>query len=288
MSDDRPQVALVGDLHSAWDAEDVRYFNASRYELLLFTGDLGSGATGDALSIARSIASLRRPALVMLGNNDVPHYAAISAELTVQRGLAGLFAEDAAERAALTQTCGLSLHSLSLTGIDLTLIAARPFAMGGNECSSPSALFESYGIAGLDESRDRLRALVDSAPTEQVLFLAHNGPTGLGGSPRDSWGRDFGGQTGDWGDSDLADAVAYTKERGKKPLAVIAGHMHWSDRRPREWCVRRDGTLYVNAARVPRIFERAGVRRRVHVALTLSPESAAVRLVEVAAGAAVT
>jgi uncharacterized protein (TIGR04168 family) len=129
--------------------------------------------------------------------------------------------------------------------------------------------------------RDRLRDLVDRSATEHLLFLAHNGPTGLGMTPRDPWGRDFGGETGDWGDDDLSDAVAYARERGRRPLAVIAGHMHWSDARPRRWCVEHAGTLYINAARVPRVFDVNGGTNRLHLALTLTAGEARVRLVEV-------
>ncbi len=279
------ELAIVGDLHSAWNQEDVDYFNGTSYHSLLCTGDLAGGSLRDGVAIARSLSGLKRPALVMLGNNDVPEYAALSAELTYRRGVADLMGgDDRVAPGALVRTCGFSAHPLSCGGFDVTLIAGRPFAMGGNELSFPTALHESYGVTSLEESRSRLCALVDGCETEHLLFLAHNGPTGLGDTPDAAWGRDFGAQTGDWGDDDLADAVAYARGRGRKPLAVIAGHMHWSDARPRRWCVDRDGTLYVNAARVPRVFETNGWRRRLHFALSLSPATARVRSVEVPAG----
>lgn len=284
MSERAPQLAIIGDLHGAWNDGDVQYFNGTDYELLLFTGDLGGGLTRDSLAIARSLASLKPPALVMLGNNDAPQYAAIAAELTYQHGLAGLMSTGDSEASTPpTRTCGFSTHALDLAGLRATLIACRPFAMGGSELSFPAELSERYRVASLDDARDRLRALVDSAETEHLVFLAHNGPTGLGTAPSDAWGRDFGGLTGDWGDRDLADAVAYARERGRKPLAVVAGHMHWSDARPRRWCVEQDGTLYVNAACVPRVLAANGEQRRVHLALTLSPAGARVRLVKVPA-----
>jgi uncharacterized protein (TIGR04168 family) len=281
-----PELAIIGDLHSAWNEDDVAYFNAADYPMLLFTGDLGGGLTRDGVAIARSLSALRRPALVMLGNNDVPEYAALSAELTYQRGVADLMGDEAAAPFAPVRTCGFSAHALSLGGFEVTLIAGRPFAMGGNELSFPTALHDSYGVSSLAQSRERLCALVDGCETEHLLFLAHNGPSGLGDTPDDPWGRDFGGLTGDWGDDDLADAVAHARARGRQPLAVIAGHMHWSRARPRRWQVHRDGTLYVNAARVPRVFETEGVRRRQHLALTLSPTATRVRTVEVPASRA--
>lgn len=282
MPETTPQIAIIGDLHSAWTEADVRYFNGARYELLLFTGDLGSSLTRDSLVIARSLANLQRPALVMLGNNDVPHHAAISAELTYRRGVAGLLRSDELQ-APLLRTCGFSAHRLAFAGLEATLIAGRPFAMGGDDLSFAAALDAAHGVSSAAQARERLRALVDGADTELLVFLAHNGPTGLGATQAHAWGRDFGGATGDWGDSDLTDAVAYARERGRKPLAVIAGHMHWSDARPRQWYVERDGTLYVNAARVPRVFAVNGQVRRMHFALSLSPERAHVAPVEVPA-----
>lgn len=34
-------VAVIGDVHSAWNWQDVAYFNRSEYELVLVAGDLG-------------------------------------------------------------------------------------------------------------------------------------------------------------------------------------------------------------------------------------------------------
>jgi uncharacterized protein (TIGR04168 family) len=91
-----------------------------------------------------------------------------------------------------------------------------------------------------------------------VLFLAHNGPSGLGGQAQDLWGRDFDPDGGDWGDADLRGAIEHARGRGLRVLAVLAGHMHWALRgRPgvqRRWQLQERGTLYVNAARVPRVF----------------------------------
>jgi hypothetical protein len=56
-------------------------------------------------------------------------------------------------------------------------------------------------------------------------------------------------------------------------LAVVAGHMHWQPRSAgtRRWQTVSDGILYVNAARVPRIFPSAAGFVHHHVELTLGP-----------------
>ena len=55
---------MLGDLHSAWNGADVAYFNASDYELILFTGDLGASGPRDGARIARALSGLQRPALL--------------------------------------------------------------------------------------------------------------------------------------------------------------------------------------------------------------------------------
>jgi uncharacterized protein (TIGR04168 family) len=126
------------------------------------------------------------------------------------------------------------------------------------------------------ESKERLRALVDSATTEHLIFFAHSGPTGLGARRDDLCGRDFDPAAGDWGDDDLRDAIDYAQARKRRPLAVVAGHMHWALRGggQRRWRLQKDGILYVNVSRVPRIFEVEGVRKRSHIALTLTADAA--------------
>ncbi len=278
MRDDsgRDAIALIGDLHSCWDDHDVEYFNRAAYELLLFTGDLGGSASKDGLRIARSMSRLVRPALVMPGNNDVEHYPRFAAELAHQRGRLELMMGPGAQLSASNvRTCGYSLHPLRLAGLEVTIVAARPFAMGNDELSFTDALVQSFGVETLDQSLQRLRALVDAVTTEHVVFLAHNGPRGLGEARDAPWGSDF-AAGGDWGDRDLELAIAHARQRGLRVLAVIAGHMHWflQGGGMRRWQLERDGTLYVNPARVPRHFAAAGGTRYHHVALWLSAESA--------------
>jgi uncharacterized protein (TIGR04168 family) len=273
------RIAVIGDVHSAWEFCDVVYFNRSPYELLLITGDLGGSRARDGLRVARSMAHLQRRALVMPGNNDVDEYGRIAAELTYRQGQAELL-EDMLPEGGLPpvkpRTCGYSLHPVSVGGKAVTILAGRPFAWGGCELSFPEALERSFGVRSLDESVDRLCALVDQVQTDELVFFAHNGPSGLGAKREDPWGRDFDPAQGDWGDTDLRAAIDYAIEKKRKPSAVVAGHMHWSLRGggDRRWQRQQDGILYVNAAKVPRVVEQGERRLRHHIALTLGPEGA--------------
>ena len=116
-SEDAFRVAIVGDIHGSWNEADVAYFNDSHYDLLLFVGDLGSGTLGGDLAVARSIARLALPSLVMPGNNDTIHFAQLAAEFIHQRGLIKLvsFGHQRRSRALANalgkvEMCGFSLH----------------------------------------------------------------------------------------------------------------------------------------------------------------------------------
>lgn len=272
------RLAVIGDLHDHWADFDAEYLNASDYAGVLFVGDLGRGAE-TSRRISRSITRLELPTLVMPGNADAPHAANLDAEFSVRRGMDRLFEGDAAAREREgrrhfegVHLCGYSLHRPALPGLDFSIVAGRPYSLGGPELSFAEELHERFGIGSLEDSTKRLVDLVDRAGTEALVFLSHNGPLGLGGDPTDPWGCDFRPEAGDWGDPDLAVAVEHARRAGRRVLAVVAGHMHLRVRgrsEERTWLRREGEVLYVNPARVPRIGRREGRPTFHHVALTL-------------------
>ena len=137
-------------------------------------------------------------------------------------------------------------------------------------------LRSEHGVSSLEASAERLRSLVESSSANRLIFLAHNGPTGLGAQRHDIWGCDFRREEGDQGDVDLEVAIEHARSLGKKVEAVVAGHMHRTLRGggQRLWKVEENGSLYVNAACVPRVFSHNGETLRHHVALRLSKSKA--------------
>jgi len=279
------RIGVVGDLHTHWDAWDVAYFERTDFELLVFIGDLGGGSRDSSLRVARSLSRLDRPTLVMPGNNDTGDIGELAAELAHRGGIRQLAAvrrgdADARGRAPpLVTLCGYSSHHLGANDAAVTLIAGRPHSMGGPDLAFAEHMRDAWGVATMAESTARLLVLVDRATTRDILFVAHNGPTGLGAAPTDMWGCDFRPGGGDWGDPDLAAAIVHARATGHRVLGVIAGHMHLRTKagEERPWQTTRDGVLYVNAARVPRIFaaDDAGATdvHRHHLAVTLTPET---------------
>ncbi len=278
------RIAVIGDLHDHWNDFDVYWLNQSDYDGVIFVGDLGRG-NDTSRRISRSIAQLEKPTLVMPGNADAPHAARLGAEFSLQRGLDRLFEDEdrAARRRREEAVSGIRLAGYALhrprwpDRLDLTIVSGRPYSMGGPELTFGPELHGSFGIDSLEDSAKRLIELVDRSETESIVFLAHNGPTGLGDEPTDPWGCDFLPEAADWGDSDLAEAIAHAQRQGRKVLAVVAGHMHLGVRGQwveRTWSRRVEDVLYVNPARVPRILVRDGREAHHHVALTLSQDGA--------------
>ena len=270
------RIAAVGDVHLFWDDADVELLDAAGYDLVLFVGDLaGYGAEG-AVKVARSIAKLRTPALVLPGNHDaatVPQFAAeVFRAPDALRDLLSVGmtrrVEALARALGPAKLCGYDLHAFEPFGI--TVLSARPHTIGGERLAYRRYLAKRFGVHSLPDSAARLCSLFDQVPTDRrIVVLAHCGPTGLGDSRSDIYGSDFRPEAGDWGDPDLTLALIHARSTQKAVIAVVAGHMHHRLRGggERTWYLEREGVHHVNAARVPRMRRSTGERH--HVRLTI-------------------
>lgn len=269
------RLAVIGDIHGFWDARDTEFFNASAYDALLFVGDLPRVTGG--LELARELARLNKPAWLIPGNHDGCSVAQFLAEIRGWRTLRWLTALGMRHRVARLDEALGPVRMAGFEGFelddDLGLIVARPHAMGPDRFYFGHYLAHAFDVHDYEDSADRLKALVDDTPG-RLIFLAHNGPAGLGDSPRDIWGCDFAPENGDFGDSDLRTAIEHAKAGGREVLAVLAGHMHLRSKKGdrRRSATRASDTLYINAAEVARI--RAGGTRRHHVALRVDTSGA--------------
>jgi uncharacterized protein (TIGR04168 family) len=246
------RLIVVGDVHDQWTAEDVAWIDAERADAVLFVGDLPTMWHRQLLDVAARVSALRTPALLVPGNHDGPAPTTLVVDaLTAGRRSLGDARRHAQRmdqlRAALqpVQLVGYSTHAVGSHAI----VACRPHGMDGRRASFGPFLRQRFGVVDLSSSAARLRRLVRGVPEGRpIVFLAHNGPAGLGaGGPWGVGGRDL-------GDPDLTAAVEFARERGHAVPAVLAGHVHHrGDAGRRRWWVRADGTAYVNAARSPRI-----------------------------------
>lgn len=230
------QIAIAGDLHDQWDDSDHRLLAAIRPDALLLVGDLSDGDG----RIPGLLRRLPLPLACVLGNHDAgKDPSGGSLQRQIDR-LADLH-------------CGWGLRTLEPPG--LAVAGGRPATAGGGHHLSRAAT-AVFGPVGLEESAARIsRAALAADPTLPLVLLAHCGPAGLGGEARDPCGRDWKRQACDWGDQDLAVAIAAIQRQRSLPL-VVFGHMHHTLRRSQGERItfRRDrrGTAYLNAACVPR------------------------------------
>lgn len=277
-------IGVIGDVHLFWDEADIAFFNESGYDLLLFVGDLAGYTQLRGLRVARLLRKLDVPSMCIPGNHDGLHALQLGAEIAPRAGLLRrAFCHGQARRCGAfdralghVDMVGYCRRRIGPRGVPLNVIAGRPHSIGGKRLACMRYLESAFGIDSMEASTRRLQSLVDACDDAPIVFLAHNGPSGLGDRANSIWGCDFRRKEEDWGDRDLEEAVRYAQSRGRKVLATVAGHMHRRTKsgKLRPGQVRRDGVLYVNAAEVPRHRQLDGVKKRHHVKLTVTQSSA--------------
>jgi uncharacterized protein (TIGR04168 family) len=253
------RIAVVGDVHNQWDYEDEAALLALEVDLVLFVGDFGN----EAVEIVEQVARLPIPSAIALGNHDAWHSATPwgrqkcpydrSCEDRVQQQLDALGKNHVGygKREFIEQ--------------QLSVVGGRPFSWGGPDWKYADFYTERFGVCSMEDSGDRIIDAVRETQHETLIFLSHNGPAGLGDQPEAPCGRDWRPIGGDYGDPDLQSAIQNAKALGKQVPLVAFGHMH-HHLRHRKDCLRKrvyldsDGTLYLNAACVPRVTELDSVR----------------------------
>ncbi|MGJ3250647.1 MAG: TIGR04168 family protein [Elainellaceae cyanobacterium] len=263
-------IAVVGDVHNDWDAtEDEAALRHLGVDLVLLVGDFGN----EAVDVVRAIANLDLPKAVILGNHDAWYNATqwgrkkcpydVQRENWVQQQL------------DLLGETHVGYSKLDFSDLNLTVVGGRPFSWGGSSWKHEDFYRDWYGVENFDESVNRIMAAVNDAAHETLIFIGHCGPSGLGDRPEDPCGRDWKPLGGDFGDPDLAEAIAQSRTLGKHIPLVTFGHMHHRLRHTKD-CLRKmidtdaDNTVYLNAASVPRIIKTsAGERLRNFSLVTL-------------------
>ena len=247
-------VAVIGDVHELWDVKDKAILEGLGVDLVLFVGDFGN----ESVDIVHQISTLELPKAVILGNHDAWYTATPwgRSQCPYNRQ-----EEDwVQQQLDLLGDAHVGYRWLDFTEFDLTVVGSRPFSWGGSQWKYKRFYRDRCQVKNFRESTERIMAAVTAAAHNTIIFLGHCGPYGLGDRPEDPCGKDWGRGTlgGDYGDPDLADAIAHTQIMGKNVPLVAFGHMHHGLRH-RNDCERtkaimnEDRTLYLNAASVPRI-----------------------------------
>ncbi|BAW97692.1 hypothetical protein NIES970_26470 [[Synechococcus] sp. NIES-970] len=245
-------IAVVGDVHDQWDPLGDRLsLEILGVDLVLFVGDFGNEAVG----LVQHIAALPLPKAVIFGNHDAWYTAS---DWGRKKAPYDHNREDRVQ-AQLDMLGGthVGYGHLDLPEFQLSIVGARPFSWGGEKWKNEKFYGDRYGVHDFAESTALIEKNIAACQHETLIFLGHNGPTGLGSEPEDICGRDWNPIGGDYGDPDFGQAIATAKTQGKTVALATFGHMHHSLRHRKDRLRTQhrfvDETLYFNAARVPRI-----------------------------------
>ncbi len=265
------KIAVIGDIHDLWELKDNDALKHLEVDLAVFVGDYGN----EAVEVVRRIAAVELPKVAVMGNHDA-YYSASN------KGINNCPYDRTREDWVQLQMdllgeahIGFSKKEFSQFG--LTIVGGRPFSWGGSKWRYKKFYQDRFGVSGFDDSFDLILAAADEAEHNTIIFVGHAGPYGLGDQADDPCGKDWGKNSADYGDPDFAKAIALTQESGKRVPLVTFGHMHHQLRNKNHIRKRvatdANGTLYFNAANVPRIEETDHGHRRSFSLVTLKQGS---------------
>lgn len=262
------KIAVVGDVHDQWEQEDGIALKQLGVDLVLFVGDFGN----ESVDVVRAIASLDIPKAAVMGNHDAWYTAT---EWGRKKCPYDRTKEDRVQaQLDLLGSAHVGFSKLDFPEWNITIVGGRPFTWGGAEWRFADICIERYGVGTLEQSTEKILEAVKNAACDNIIFLGHNGPAGLGDRPEDPCGKDWHPIGGDFGDPDLAAAISQTLNMNKTVSLVAFGHMHRNLRHTKKVLRKAsfrspEGTIYLNAANVPRILEKDGLKIRNFSVVTL-------------------
>ena len=254
-------IAVVGDVHDLWDSEDEAALKHLGVDLVLFVGDFGN----ESVDIVRQVATLDLPKAAIMGNHDAWYTASYWGQ---KQAPYDQTKEDRVQQQLdLLGETHVGFAKLDFPQFNLSVVGSRPFSWGGEVWRNENFYRDRYNVNNFAESTTRIVNAAKSTAYDTVIFIGHNGPTGLGDQPEDSCGKDWKNLGGDYGDPDFAEAIDKVRALGKSIPLVTFGHMHHSLRHRKDRLrtminTSPEGTIYLNSACVPRIkVEKSGQER---------------------------
>lgn len=262
------KIAAIGDIHDQWNDIDNQALEALGVDLALFVGDFGN----ESLEVVQIIANLTVPKAVVLGNHDAWYTATPWGRKKCP------YDRDKENRLQaqldLLKEAHVGYNKLDFPTLNLSVVGSRPFSWGGKEWKYNEILQERYNVSNFEESRAKITEATQKTAYSHLIFLGHNGPSGLGDQAEDICGRDWKPLGGDHGDTDFEGAIFDARALNKQVSLVIFGHMHHRLRHTQTRLRTRlvqdiNGTFYVNAASVPRVIEKEGEKWRNFTIISL-------------------
>jgi len=255
------RLAAIGDVHDQWEAIDNQILQKLGVDGALFVGDFGN----ESLKTVQQIAQVPCPAAAIYGNHDAWFTATPWGrnKCPYDRQTDNWFEQ----QRVLLQELEIGYRYRDFPAWNLSIVGGRPFSWGGSEWKYQKFYYNYYGVTDWATSIAKQVDAIQQAQYQTLIFLGHNGPVGLGAEPEDPCGKDWNPLGGDYGDPDFAAAIDQAIALGKHVPLVVFGHMHHNLRHRRDQLRRmihqnQHGTIFFNAARVPRIVEHNGVTMR--------------------------
>lgn len=248
-------IAIVGDVHDQWSAADNLALQHLQVDLVLFVGDFGN----EAVEVVREIAAVSTPKAVIMGNHDAWYSASSWGR---EKAPYDQSQEDRVQQQLdLLGETHVGFSKLDFPSLEVSVVGSRPFSWGGSIWRNSQFYCDRYQIKNFEESTAQIVASAKNTTQQNLIFIAHNGPAGLGKTTESICGRDWKAEGGDYGDPDLAEAIAQVQSLGKSIPLVTFGHMHHELKIPRgerrKLVEVRGQTVYFNAACVPRVIRTA-------------------------------
>ncbi len=260
-------IAIVGDVHDQWSAADSLALQHLKVDLVLFVGDFGN----EAVEIVREIAAVPIPKAVIMGNHDAWYSASSWGR---KKAPYDKSKEDRVQQQLdLLGEAHVGYSKLDFPQFDVSVVGSRPFSWGGSTWRNSQFYRDRYNIKSFEESTQQIVESAQNTAYQTLIFIAHNGPDGLGKKTESICGRDWKAEGGDYGDPDLTKAIAQVQNLGKSIPLVTFGHMHHELKIPRgkrrKLVEVREKTVYFNAACVPRVVKTAQDVKRSFSLVTL-------------------
>ena len=251
------KIAVVGDIHDQWTDADHSALVSLGVDLVLFVGDFGN----ESIPIVKKVAELPLPKAIAFGNHDAWYTATPWGQrrCPYNRETDDWFQQ----QLDILAPYHLNYRHLDFDDLNLSVVGGRPFSWGGPKWHMKEFYSRWFGVQSMEESRDRILDAIQETRHEHVIILSHNGPAGLGDQPEDMCGKDWHPMGGDYGDPELAEAIVTMPSTTKQLSLVAFGHMHHRLRHTQarlrtHFYQAPNGTIYLNAASVPRIQIKAG------------------------------
>lgn len=251
------RIVCVGDVHDQWGKEDGLALARLDPDLVLFVGDYGNENVECVRMAVREVDQLGMSAAFAFGNHDAWYTATYVGRRNCPYDRSK--GDRVLEMIDVVGDRHAGYRALPFQDIKVSVVGGRPFSWGGPYWKHPDFFRQYAKVGSLEHSMLKIRQGVEAVDSSHsIVFLAHNGPTGLGDDPADPCGRDFGMQPGgDFGDADLRDGIDFARAQGRSVPLVVFGHMHKileHGQGYRRMVMEEQGTVMVNAAVVPRII----------------------------------